>query len=205
MMHYFRQRIAVLAAVTLLFLLGVAFGSIAVGTLSSAHAADLRAYLLSFYADFPQELASTNRHAAAWRGVVDNIIKISGLIWVLGMTIIGVPLILGIVFVRGFVLGFTAAFIISEMKLGGVVVAAASLLPHNLLLVPALIIVSTTAVSFAAAAARTLVGTEQRSIINQFLAATIVTLMASLLLALASLVEMYITPVLMQLSGRLIM
>lgn len=205
MLYYFRQRLAVLAAVVLLFLMGVGFGSIAAGTLSQPQAADLREYLLKFYANLPQELAGTGRHALARRALVDNIVKISGLIWVLGMTIIGVPLVFGIVFVRGFVLGFTGGFIIAEMKLGGIVIAAASLLPHNLLLIPALIIASTAALSFAGAAVRTLIGTEHGGIVNQFLATTFIIFMTSLLLAAASLVEMYITPELMQLSRRLIM
>lgn len=205
MVYYFRQRLPILLTVAFLFLLGVAFGSIAVRTLSQAQASDLRAYLDQFFASFPQELATTNRQAVAWRGVVDNIIKISGLVWVLGMTIIGVPLIFGIVFVRGFVLGFTVGFIISEMKLDGIVVATASLLPHNILLVPALILASTTAISFAVAAVQTLMGTAKNNIINQFMATTIIITAASGLLALASLVEMYITPVLMQLSRKLIL
>ena len=96
-------------------------------------------------------------------------------------------------------------FIIAEMKLGGIVIAAASLLPHNLLLIPALIIASTAALSFAGAAVRTLIGTEHGGIVNQFLATTFIIFMTSLLLAAASLVEMYITPELMQLSRRLIM
>lgn len=205
MVYYFRQRLPILLTVAFLFLLGVAFGSIAVRTLSQTQASDLRAYLDQFFASFPQELATTNRQAVAWRGVVDNIIKISGLVWVLGMTIIGVPLIFGIVFVRGFVLGFTVGFIISEMKLDGIVVATASLLPHNILLVPALILASTTAISFAVAAVQTLMGTAKNNIINQFMATTIIITAASGLLALASLVEMYITPVLMQLSRKLIL
>lgn len=205
MVYYFRQRLPILLTVAFLFLLGVAFGSIAVRTLSQTQASDLRAYLDQFFASFPQELATTNRQAVAWRGVVDNIIKISGLVWVLGMTIIGVPLIFGIVFVRGFVLGFTVGFIISEMKLDGIVVATASLLPHNILLVPALILASTTAISFAVAAVQTLMGTAKNNIINQFMATTIIIAAVSGLLALASLVEMYITPVLMQLSRKLIL
>ena len=48
-------------------------------------------------------------------------------------------------------------------------------------------------------------GTAKNNIINQFMATTIIIAAASGLLALASLVEMYITPVLMQLSRKLIL
>ncbi|NLL88040.1 MAG: stage II sporulation protein M [Firmicutes bacterium] len=205
MVHYFKQRLPILTGVALLFLLGVSFGSIAVKTLSPGQVSDLSAYLHQFYSSFPEGLRNTNRHAAALRGVVDNIVKVSCLIWVLGMTVIGVPLIAGIVFVRGFVLGFTVGFIISEMKLNGILVAAASLLPHNLLFVPALILVSTTSLSFAVVAVQTLVGTNRSNIINQFMATTLIVVVMSVLIALAALVETYVTPVLMNLSKMLIM
>ena len=102
-------------------------------------------------------------------------------------------------------MGFTVGFIISEMKLNGILVAAASLLPHNLLFVPALILVSTTSLSFAVVAVQTLVGTNRSNIINQFMATTLIVVVMSVLIALAALVETYVTPVLMNLSKMLIM
>ena len=80
MVYYFRQRLPILLTVAFLFLLGVAFGSIAVRTLSQAQASDLRAYLDQF-CQFSSRIGNHKRQAVAWRGVVDNIIKISGLVW----------------------------------------------------------------------------------------------------------------------------
>jgi stage II sporulation protein M len=205
MLYYFQQRLPILIGVVLLFLMGIAFGSAAVKTLSQAQISDLNNYLKNFYRSLPENLAGVNRHALAVRAAADNIIKLGGLVWVLGLTIIGIPLILGIIFVRGFVLGFTVGFMISQLEFNGVLVAAASLLPHNLLLVPALIIAATTAISFAISAVKTLIGTSERSIVNQFLATTIIIVFSSGLLALASLVELYITPILMRLSSSLIL
>lgn len=204
MLYYFQQRLPILIGVVLLFLMGIAFGSAAVNTLSPAQISDLNNYLKDFYLTLPQELAAVNRHTLAAKAAADNILKLSGLIWVLGLTIIGVPVILGLIFVRGFVLGFTVGFMISELHLNGVLMAAASLLPHNLFLIPALILAATTAISFAGSAVKTLIGTSHKSIVVHFLATTIIILFSSGLLAVASLVEMYITPILMQLSMHLI-
>lgn len=184
--------------------MGLIFGSLAVKTLSPSQVADLGSYIYSFYNSFPQELKMANRHSLAVQCIVDNIIKINGLVWVLGLTIIGAPLILGIIFMRGFVLGFTVGFIISEMSFNGIIVAIASVLPHNLLILPALIITSITSLSFAAAAVKTLTGSSKGNILNQFIGSTLIILVSCALLAAAALVEMYITPIFIQLSHGLI-
>jgi len=188
-----------------LFLMGIAFGAIAVKTLSQTQITDLSAYLEDFFRTFPNEITHVNRPAIVLRGILDNILKISGLVWVLGLTIIGVPVILAIIFVRGFVLGFTIGFMVSDMHLSGLVVAAASVLPHNLLVIPALLLSATTAISFAISAVKTLIGISPGNILLQFLATTIIVLCTSGLLVLAAIVEMYVTPYLMQLSQGLLL
>lgn len=204
MLYYFRQRLPLLTGTLILLLMGLIFGSLAVKTLSPSQVADLGSYIYSFYNSFPQELKMANRHSLAVQCIVDNIIKINGLVWVLGLTIIGAPLILGIIFMRGFVLGFTVGFIISEMSFNGIIVAIASVLPHNLLILPALIITSITSLSFAAAAVKTLTGSSKGNILNQFIGSTLIILVSCALLAAAALVEMYITPIFIQLSHGLI-
>lgn len=204
MLYYFKQRLPLLTGTSVLLLMGLIFGSLAVKTLSPSQTADLGSYIYNFYSSFPQELKMANRHSLALKGIVDNIVKINGLVWVLGLTIIGAPFILGIVFMRGFVLGFTVGFIVSEMSFSGVVVAVASVLPHNLLVIPALIITSTTSLSFAATAVKTLAGLSKENILNQFLGSTLIVLVSCAILAAAALVEMYITPICIQISHGLI-
>lgn len=184
--------------------MGIIFGSIAVQTLSTTQATDLNIYLENFYSSLPQQLSSTNRQNLFFRSLLDNILKIGGLIWLLGLTMIGSPLILGIVFIRGFVIGFTIGFIIDQMLLNGVLVAMASILPHNLLLIPAIIMISTASLSFSMAAGKTLFGYSNENILNQFLATTVIAIMCCGLLILAALVEIYLTPAFIQLATRLI-
>ena len=49
MLYYFQQRLPILIGVVLLFLMGIAFGSAAVKTLSQALISDLNYYLKNFY------------------------------------------------------------------------------------------------------------------------------------------------------------
>ena len=81
MLYYFQQRLPILIGVVLLFLMGIAFGSAAVKTLSQAQF-DLNNYLKTS-TQFTGRSAGVNRHALAVRAAADNIIKLGGLVWVL--------------------------------------------------------------------------------------------------------------------------
>lgn len=57
------------------------------------------------------------------------------LLWFLGLAIIGIPIIYGIIFYKGFCIGFTMSAIIAVIGKGkGIVLAAASLIIHNIIL-----------------------------------------------------------------------
>lgn len=201
MLYYLKQKIHLLVGILILLIMGIIFGSLAVQTLSPTQAADLNSYLMQFYDSFPQQSGNLNRHNIAIRGILDNLIKISGLIWLLGLTMIGAPFILGIIFMRGFVIGFTVGFIIDQMLLKGIIVAIASILPHNLLLIPAIVVISTASLSFSLAAGKTLLGSAKENILNQFLATTIIVLICSGLLIGSALIEIYITPTFINLAS----
>ena len=69
-------------------------------------------------------------------------------IWFLGLTVIGVPLILAVVFLRGYALGFTVGFLVQQKGGAGVIMSILSILPQNLVYIPLLIIWAVIAVNF---------------------------------------------------------
>jgi len=75
-------------------------------------------------------------------------IKTVGLMWFLGLTVVGVPLILGLIFVRAFSLGFTLGFLVQQKGNLGLVVALASVLPQNLIYVPFLLMGAVVSLNF---------------------------------------------------------
>ncbi|NLV20582.1 MAG: stage II sporulation protein M [Syntrophomonadaceae bacterium] len=70
------------------------------------------------------------------------------LVWFLGLTVIGMPLILGICFLKGFSLGFTIGFLVQERAGEGILISILAILPQNLLYIPLLIVWSVTAIKF---------------------------------------------------------
>lgn len=70
------------------------------------------------------------------------------LIWFLGLTVIGIPLILGVIFIRGFSLGFTIGFLIQEKGSAGVIISIISILPQNIVYLPLIIAWGLIAINF---------------------------------------------------------
>ncbi|CFX50837.1 Sporulation stage II, protein M [Syntrophomonas zehnderi OL-4] len=70
------------------------------------------------------------------------------LIWFLGLTVIGMPLILAIVLLKGMALGFTVGFLVQEKAGVGVLISLLTILPQNLIYIPLLIVWSVVGIKF---------------------------------------------------------
>lgn len=70
-------------------------------------------------------------------------------VWLLGISAAGIPLILAVLFVRGFVVGFSIGFLVYHQGGRGLAFALASILPANLVAVPALLALGGVACAFA--------------------------------------------------------
>ncbi|MFZ5597651.1 MAG: stage II sporulation protein M [Bacillota bacterium] len=132
--------------VVLVFACGLAAGSLSAVRMDGEKYSQLSAYVRDFVANAGG--ASFDSGKMARNALINNSLMITA-IYVLGLTIIGMPVILGIVFVRGFVIGFTVCFLTSDMAAGGLFLTLSAVLPHNLLYIPALCLGSASALIFA--------------------------------------------------------
>jgi len=85
---------------------------------------------------------------AVLRTSVVNNLMLFGAVYLAGLSVIGIPVMLGLVFVRGFALGFAACILVGDRGWQGTVLAAAALLPQNLILIPAIVIAAVASLSF---------------------------------------------------------
>ncbi|HHT91647.1 MAG: stage II sporulation protein M [Limnochordia bacterium] len=199
---YFLRHLPLYLALILLFVSGLGFGAVATHKLSPVQRDDLANYLSGIYtslADHSGEAASKGE--AFYQSLMDNVVKTTGLLFLLGLTVIGSPLILAVVFLRGFALGFTVGFLVQETMLRGLILSTACILPHNILMVPAILLGAGGALSFAATAAKTLFGLSKDGISGQLASTTFLSLCSGILFVLGAWIETYLTPVLAQLSS----
>lgn len=126
------------------FVAGMVIGGWAATGLASDTASDLQYYIRSVLIEPQAGQGDVVESIRA--GVIDNLL-VFGAVYFLGLTVIGAPVVLGILFVRGFALGFAAWFVLASRELG-VGFALLSFLPHNILLIPALLVAAAASLSF---------------------------------------------------------
>jgi stage II sporulation protein M len=143
---HFREHSSIYLFVSILFMMGIIFGAIVVNSLSVNQKQDLFLYLSRFFGQVLQgEFANTNE---MFIQSYLHQFKYIGLMWVLGISIIGLPIILILLFLKGIVVGFTVGFLVNQLGWSGFLLSFVSVLPQNLIIIPAFIIIGTISISF---------------------------------------------------------
>ncbi|MCG8401742.1 MAG: stage II sporulation protein M [Firmicutes bacterium] len=192
-----RQDWPVYLVVTGVFGLGILLGSVGVNSLPADQVHELHRYMQSFLSRAAE--MEVDQVMLARQALNDNLL--AGLIiYILGMTIICLPLVLAFIFIRGSVLGFTMGFLAAERELQGWFVILLSLLPHNAIYIPALIIGGTASMSFSILMLKRFYNSRVR-VWPGFVGYTMIMAFVTFLLLIAALVEAYITPELIRFSA----
>ncbi|TCJ05578.1 stage II sporulation protein M [Cytobacillus praedii] len=144
--NHFREHSSIYLFVVVLFLMGVIFGAIIVNSLSFTQKEDLFYYLSQFFGQ-----VSDGNVAAAndlFKQSFFHNTKFIGVMWILGISIIGLPVILILLFMKGMVVGFTVGFLVNQMGWDGFLLSFVTVLPQNLIIIPVFIVASTISVAF---------------------------------------------------------
>ncbi|WLR53255.1 stage II sporulation protein M [Bacillus tianshenii] len=145
-MMYVREQSSIYLFTTILFLMGIIFGAIVVNSLSVAQKEDLYLYLSRFFGQLSDDVIADPD--LMFRQSFIHYLKYIGSIWVLGLSIIGLPVILVLLFIKGLVTGFTVGFLVNQLGVTGFLLSMVSVLPQNMILIPVFIITSSAAVHF---------------------------------------------------------
>ncbi|AGL01986.1 stage II sporulation protein M [Desulfoscipio gibsoniae] len=185
--------------VIVIFSAGILLGSLGVNTLPDEQTAELQRYLQSFLAQAAE--IEVDRVQMFKGSLYDNLLL--GLVmYILGLTIICLPLVLALIFFRGFVLGFTVGFLTAHPDWREFCIVLISMLPQNILFIPALIIGGTASLSFSLLLIKRFNNSQTR-VGHQFVGYSLIMAGCLVVFALAALAEGYITPELTRLSASL--
>ena len=144
--RHFQENSSIYLFVTVLFLMGIIFGAIVVNSLTLDQKEDLYFYLNRFFGQVKSgEVASS---VEMFQQSFFHNVKYLGLIWILGIAIIGLPVVLILLFLKGMVIGFTVGFLVNQMGLSGFALSFVSVMPQNIFLIPAFLILSAASVAF---------------------------------------------------------
>lgn len=121
------------------------------------------------------------------------------IIWILGISIIGIPVIVFLLFLKGFIFGFSVSSLIYKFGFKGFLISLGYNLPHNLIMLVLYILISFYAVRFSVKLFRMLFLKENINLRPYFKRYNQVMLICVLISVLCSLFEIFISPILINL------
>ncbi|MBM7622814.1 stage II sporulation protein M [Sporohalobacter salinus] len=200
--QFIRRNFSILLFLIIIFISGITFGAIAVKMLSSVEKNELVNYLSNFFQNFKGEL-TLQQEILAQEAIFYNL-KLILLVWILGISMIGIPVIPILIFLRGFILGFAVGFLVDELAVKGFVFAVFSIVPHNLLAIPSLIIAGAAGISFGFNLFKSRLQRIQINFVQYFFGYSTLMIILAFILLIAGLIESYLTPVLMSFVTKII-
>lgn len=186
-----------------LFVIGVLFGALAVRSLESQDRQELVQYLGANLDDLGR--LDDQGEALLLRRSLSSSARMLGLLWVLGISVVGAPGVMVLALLRGFVTGFVVAFLTAQLGWKGVLVAVAAHLPHTLLEVPALILAGAAAMGLSLKVLEAWRARRRMLHFYPWLSGYTLQLAAvGLLLVSAALLESYLSPALIDVALKLL-
>jgi stage II sporulation protein M len=176
--------------------IGVVSGTMSVKLLTAEETSELGEYLASFIGGL--EGIGLDQLTVVRQSLYNNF-KTIGLIWFLGLTVIGTPIILLLLFVEGFTLGFTAGFLVQSKGIQGILLAFTALTPPNILLLPGLVTAAVLGITFSIWLVKGRNELRSTGIFQQFLAYSFSMGILSIIIVAAGFLEAYCSPALMKL------
>ena len=123
---------------TLIFLVGIFLGVMFINNTQNAQREEVTSYLNNFI-DKLQNTEKLENAEILKNTIIDNAI-LAVTLWFFGTTVIGIPVVFGIILYRGFCLGYSIASIILTVGIGkGIIFVLISLLLQNIIFIPAII------------------------------------------------------------------
>lgn len=198
-LNHIKSNIGIYFLVLIFFAIGVAAGAFTVRAMDDVQKQSLIKYLQGFFQIFTSQ--KVNSMAVLSQSIKNNIQTVF-VLWILGITVIGIPVTLLVIGIRGFIIGFTVGFLIDGLGMKGLLFTLLVILPQNLIIVPCLIGISVLSISFSLMMikdrmARRWTNNYWQKFFSYFLLVIILLLIS----ICGSLIEAYITPVFIKLMS----
>ena len=175
--------------VTLLFIIGIFLGVFFVNNLGNAQKTEVQEYLNNFIEQMKQ-VEKLDNITLLKTSITQNII-IASLIWFFGTTVIGIPVVFGLVIYRGFCFGYTISVCVTSMGMSkGLIFALINLLLPSILLIPAILGIAVSGFKLYKSIIK---DNRKENIKLEIVRHTIFSLIMLLIMLIASLVEVFIS------------
>lgn len=194
--HWYECRSFYWFSLVLLFI-GVIFGAVLVNSLSLSLKNDLYGFLQSFLVTFGESADVTKKEIFLQSFIHHG--GYIGLMWVLGLSVAGVPFILILLFLKGVVSGFTIGFLVQQMGASGFFLSFASIFPQNIIIIPVYIVMAVVSIVMSLQIIKHLFQQNRTTLIPSAIGKSMIVFALLLCcLGIGALIEGYVTPIFMQ-------
>ncbi|HBL36307.1 MAG TPA: stage II sporulation protein M [Firmicutes bacterium] len=190
---YIEERLFLFILVGLLFTMGIVFGTLSAQNLEQEQKNELSQYIQFFFQGMKQETTPVTDTGLA-RTAIFNHLKTIFFFVILGISVIGVPLILFLLFAKGYILGFTIGFILQQLMGKGFLFTVTSVFPHYVLIIPALMIAGVANIDLAGSLLKSRFGKALRPVSADLLQGLGLNGLAVLILIVSGLIEGFVSP-----------
>ena len=180
--------------VILIFIIGLMIGVMFVNNCSLEKETSITSYIADFLNRF-KEIGNINKTNLVMSSIRNNLV-LAIILWISGTTIIGMPIVLAIILFRGFCLGVTVSSITLTIGVGkGILFCFIGMLLQNIFFIPAVLTIGVSSIKLYKSIIK---DRRKENIKVEIIRHTIISIIMSILLILASFIENEISILLLQ-------
>lgn len=152
--------------------------------------------LYNYLYTFTENITSLNIDSKeVFLRAMKNTIPLSIIIWFLGLTVVGIPIILIIDIIKGFTLGFTISSLINSLGGKGIWMSIIGLIPQNMIYLPSIIFISVVAMKFSLSTIKNRLNKQwNTNIVSKIASYSVVILISVFICFIGFFIEGYFTP-----------
>lgn len=175
--------------VMIILIIGIACGVIFINNINEEQKAEISKYINDFISSLKNN-CEINKAELLKNSLIENFKLVLGM-WFIGSTVIGLPIVFGIVLYRGFCIGYTISSTIAILgNQKGIIFGLSSILFQNIIIIPTLLVLSVSGIKLY----KSIMKDKRRENIKlEIIRHTFVSIIGLLLLFFASLIETYIS------------
>lgn len=186
---------------TILLIIGIIAGSIFMAILSETDKKLVTDYFNNYISNI--ENNKLNYLEGIKNGLFNNLLYII-IIWILGISIIGIPIVTIMFFIKSFTLGFSIASIVFNYKLKGCLLNFINIFPHQMIYFLIYMLITTYSIFFSLKMINSIINKKNmdfKVMMNKYVKILIISVIA---ITIGIIIETFITPLLIKIIIPLI-
>lgn len=186
--------------IVLIFIIGIIIGIVFINNVDEAQGSEIQSYITDFISALKQDY-HIDKGELLKKSLWENFWLILSM-WFIGSTVVGIPIVFGIVLFRGFCIGYTVSSIIAALGVQkGMLFLFTTVFLQNIIFIPVIICMAVSCIKLY----KSIMKDKRRENIKiEILRHTLISIILLIFLVIVSLVEAYISTNLLMLSINLL-